>query len=290
MDTIEEILNEKGIKFVHSGKDYVVRCFNPQHEDSNPSMRIDKLSGIFNCFSCGYSGNLFTRFNIYHNNLNTKVQKLKDKIKDLMNNKLTMPLGYHPFHKDYRGISKETYKHFNAFTCNDEKMSNKVIIPITDIFGDINYFIGRELYTDQEPRYTIFPRDANLGLFPAKPELIDNSIILVEGIFDMLNLWDKGLTNAVCTFGTSFGSVKKKAKKLKVLEKITPYILQGATKIYIMYDADEPGLDAAENLASILEEYVNVEVISLPDDSDPGDLTQDFVNKIKSRLYESSNN
>ena len=31
---------------------------------------------------------------------------------------------------------------------------------------------------------------------------IQGKVILVEGIYDMLNLQDKGLTNAVCTFGT----------------------------------------------------------------------------------------
>ena len=34
------------------GKDYVVSCLNPEHDDKNPSMRIDQITGIFNCFSC----------------------------------------------------------------------------------------------------------------------------------------------------------------------------------------------------------------------------------------------
>ena len=34
-------------------------------------------------------------------------------------------------------------------------------------------------------------------------DFIQGSAILVEGIFDMINLHDKGLTNAVCCFGTN---------------------------------------------------------------------------------------
>ena len=37
---------------------------------------------------------------------------------------------------------------------------------------------------------------------PAKVKPIQNRVILVEGIFDALNLWDKGLKNTVCCFGT----------------------------------------------------------------------------------------
>ena len=51
---VVDILQERKLEFKVSGRDYLVRCLNPEHEDRNPSMRIDNITGIFNCFSCGY--------------------------------------------------------------------------------------------------------------------------------------------------------------------------------------------------------------------------------------------
>ena len=48
---IDDILEQRGIKYIERGNDFLVRCLNPEHEDSNPSMRIDKFTGIFHCFS-----------------------------------------------------------------------------------------------------------------------------------------------------------------------------------------------------------------------------------------------
>ena len=53
--TVEELLVEEKIAFKQSPADFVVHCLNPEHDDSNPSMRIDKITGVFNCFSCGLS-------------------------------------------------------------------------------------------------------------------------------------------------------------------------------------------------------------------------------------------
>ena len=60
--TVEELLRQKGIVFVPKGKDFVVKCLNPEHDDNNPSMRIDQIDGRFNCFSCEFKGNLFSFF------------------------------------------------------------------------------------------------------------------------------------------------------------------------------------------------------------------------------------
>ena len=52
------------------------------------------------------------------------------------------------------------------------------------------------------PKYLISPPQAKLPLYPASVKPIKGRVILVEGIFDMINLFDKGLPNAICCFGT----------------------------------------------------------------------------------------
>jgi hypothetical protein len=44
---VDEILHKHKIVYRNQGADYVVACLNPEHDDSNPSMRIDKITGIF---------------------------------------------------------------------------------------------------------------------------------------------------------------------------------------------------------------------------------------------------
>ena len=34
--TVEELLIEEGIQFKQSPADYVIRCLNPEHDDTNP--------------------------------------------------------------------------------------------------------------------------------------------------------------------------------------------------------------------------------------------------------------
>jgi DNA primase len=282
---VEEVLLDKGIDYVHGGKDIVIKCLNPEHDDSNPSLRIDKLTGMMHCFSCGFAGNIFHHFNLVVNLADAEILRLKDKIRALQKEKLVIPVNAEPYTKPYRGISATTLRKFEAFTLMDKDFEGRIVFPIRDIQNDILCFVGRYINSNTEPRYIIKPTDTKLPLFPAKPEIIQNSIILVEGIFDAINLHDKGLPNTVCTFGTSFGSVKKYKKVQKNIERLNMYKLQGVTKIFIMYDGDKAGKEAAKQLNKNLEKHFVSEIINLPDGMDPGGLEADEVKALKELVY-----
>lgn len=281
---VDELLYKKGIDFIPSGSDYLVRCLNPQHEDYNPSMRIDKITGAFNCFSCGHHGNIYKLFEIHRSFTDVRALQLKKRIKTLLASNIKMPLGAEPFHQDFRGLRADTLQYFGAFL-HSEEFKDRVAFPIKDIHGNIVVFQARWLCSDVEPKYVFKPEHTTPPLYPANPELLDNSIILVEGLFDMLNLWDKGLTNVVCTFGTSFASGKKAKHTKKVLEAISQYKLLGVSKIYIMYDGDKAGREATNNLLKKLEGYIEAESIDLDDGVDPGDLGTEDVQSLKELLY-----
>ena len=80
--TVEELLKQRDVYFIPKGGDFLVSCLNPEHPDKNPSMRIDQITGIFQCFSCEYKGNLFTYFGEKANQLQLRRELLKKKIKD----------------------------------------------------------------------------------------------------------------------------------------------------------------------------------------------------------------
>jgi len=281
----EDLLNKKNIHFLYSGADLLVKCLNPEHDDSNPSMRIDKITGIFNCLSCGYAGNIFKLFNEDYNILDIKVQRIKDKIKKLTVPTLTIPLDAVPFAKDYRGISAETFKRFKAYTTSDKDYEGRIVFPIWDILDKIVLFHARYIHSDVSPKYINLPHGVKKPLFPAAPdEIYSGSIILVEGFFDMLNLWDKGLKNAVCAFSSTL--TKKSGKSdADVVRKFSQYKLQGVNKIYIMFDGDKAGRDGAIKLQKALRENYIIEIIELDEDNDPGNLTINDVNNIKEYYY-----
>ena len=285
---VREILEQKNIDYTPKGRDYIVRCLSPEHDDNNPSLRIDKITGKFGCFSCGFSGDIFQYFGENNNRyIDTKVEGLLEEINKLMWSKpKEIPLDAVFMDRDFRYIKGSTYSEFNAFTTESmHDMEGRIVFPLYDINGDITCFQGRYMYSDLEPRYSFYPSDATVPLYPPVPKAINNSIILVEGFFDFLNLYDKGLTNAVCTFGTSFGLVKKRVKQNANIERLLQYKYQGIDTIYILYDGDEPGRHAASNLEDYLGSKFRVKVIEMEEGTDPGGLDITDVKRLKEHIY-----
>lgn len=284
---VENLLNEKNIKYTFQGQDLVIKCLNPEHEDSSPSMRIDKVDGKFNCFSCGFRGNIFKHYGILQHNISIKIAKLKEKLNNMQYELfgLEFPDGYTPYTETFRGISKETLKKFGAFYTNStEELLDRIVFPITDTTGNITVFVARHTLSNANPKYVNYPRSRTIPTFPVKLEKGIRSIILVEGIFDMLNCYDKGLHNVVCTFGTQTLNANTKLKLL-------PYKVQGIEKIYIMFDGDDAGNTAANKLKPLIEEHgFSVELITLPDGLDPGNMDEEYVNSIKEYVNNENSN
>jgi DNA primase len=74
---VENLLTEKHLSYTASGKDFVIRCLNPEHSDANPSLRIHKVTGVGHCFACGFKFNIFKHFDVLHNFQSIKVVEIK---------------------------------------------------------------------------------------------------------------------------------------------------------------------------------------------------------------------
>ena len=209
--TVEELLIERKIEFKQSPADYIVKCLNPEHDDSNPSMRIDRITGIYNCFACGFKGNLFNHFHAPQNALDMRRENFKRKTQQKRSSSIGLqyPKGAMPYSGNWREISPETYKKFECFIHHDKPFTGRVSFPIKDLTGKIVAFNCRAQSPTDIPKYIVHPPKAVLPLFPAQVHPIKGRVILVEGIFDVLNLHDKGLPNTVCCFGTRNISVEK---------------------------------------------------------------------------------
>jgi DNA primase len=276
--TVEELLQGRGFQYRISGQDFLIKCLNPDHPDTNPSFRVDKISGAAHCFSCGFKTNIYKYFNVFTNHTPAKIAKIKEKLKAVQaaTTGLELPEGATPYTRPFRGISAATLKHVGAFyTTREPKLEDRIVFPIKDIRGKIQVFVARHLLSNSANRYLNYPSGVEIPLYPASAPIGEKHIVLVEGITDYLNLYDKGLKTAVCTFGVN---TICKDTKLKTL----PYRAQGVQKVYIMFDGDEAGRKGAAAAKPLLEELgFTVEIIDLPDDLDPGSLDQEYVSSIK---------
>ena len=114
-------------------------------------------------------------------------------------------------------------------------------------------------------------------MFPTNVKPIKGRVILVEGIYDVVNLHDKGLTNALCCFGIS----NITEDKLQLLK------MKGVEQIDIFFDPDEAGQGAVDKVVKLCEDthlkYYNVRIP--PDLGDAGALSEVSVQKLRSSLY-----
>ena len=272
---VQELLENKQVPFLPKGKDFVVACLNPEHDDGNPSMRVDQITGIFHCFSCGFKGSLFVHFGEKASFLHLRRELLKKKIREKRAESvgLSFPPNALPYVGNWRDIRPETYRKFEAFQEHDTFVG-RIVFPVRDISGKIVAFNARHM-SGGTPKYLINPPGARMPLYPSKVEPIQGSVILVEGIYDMINLHDKGLTNAVCCFGTR----NINEDKLSILR------LQGVEEAIIFFDGDEAGQTAAAKVKEMCEKTdLLTRNINL-NGKDPGGLAASQVDKLKTRLY-----
>jgi len=272
---VQDLLVEKQIPFKAKGQDFVVQCLNPDHDDSNPSMYINQTTGLFHCFSCGFKGNLFNHYGRTVNQLQLKREIMKKKIAVKMAESigLSMPKDYNPYVGNWRNIRPETYKEFDAFLHISDVFRDRINFPIRDISGKIVAFQGRHT-AGGTPKYKFSPPGAKIPLYPlSKPRA--GEVLLVEGLFDVLNLYDKGLRNAVCCFGTN----NINEDKLKMLS------IQGVSRVGVFFDGDDAGQKAAERIIGMCEKVGLLARNIHLKDMDPGALTEPQVKTLERRLY-----
>jgi DNA primase len=197
-----------------------------------------------------------------------KLKKLKDKIRKVIElDEIHLPEERHLYAGEFKGISGSVMKEFQAFTTQHLGLKDYICIPVYQ-FGKLKFIEGRYAgMVSGKPKYYRRPQGAGVSdiLFPLDKVKNTNYVILVEGIFDMLNMWQLGYKNTLCIFGASNFS----RKKLEVLDRI------GVTRVDILMDPDAPGQMAATKISNALDtKNISSRNIKLPVGIDAGDLNQ----------------
>lgn len=143
---------------------------------------------------------------------------------------------------------------------------DRLLFPIFNEKGECVGFGGRALNAEVEPKYlntpesSIYKKSEILyGLFQSKDFIKKEGVaIIVEGYFDFLSLWEKGIKNIVATCGTAL--TPKHIQKLNLL----------AEDLVLFFDGDKAGKLATVKAISIIAKEGKIpNIISLFDDLDP---------------------
>lgn len=283
--SVEELLSSKRIDYRSKGKDILIQCLNPEHDDNNPSLRIDRETGIFNCFGCGYSGDIYRYFNRAGPRLNKLTRSVLEAIKEATSYKveaLLFPADATFNVSDFRGLSNRLLAKYKAFKTSTLGLEDRVVFPISDTSGSIVAYLGRHEYSDASPKYLLYPKEVQLPLFPTVNELegLGSDLIIVEGLMDALHLIDNGLTNVTCAFGTKMLNMET------AYELLHPFECFGIERVILMMDGDPAGRAATASIKKAIEYKTDivVEVLELEDGVDPGDLSVQDIKNIKNHL------
>lgn len=160
-----------------------------------------------------------------------------------------------------------------------DRFRGRVMFPIHNFTGRVIGFGGRTLKTDKNvPKYVNSPESeiyhkSNVlyGLFHAKKAIrqFDNCY-LVEGYADVLALHQADIENVVASSGTSLT-----IEQIKLIARFTQ-------NVTILYDGDAAGIKASlRGLDMILEEGLNVKMVSFPNNDDP----DSYMHKVGSSAF-----
>jgi len=211
-----KILEKKQIFYErnpNSPSEIKIKCISGLHEDQNPSLSFNLDKNIFNCFSCGYGGNYKkllkdlgeNTFVEFETKQGYKIKKLKDKlVTKFYQTDITLPNDKINYNFDFKGVNGKVLQKFGAFTTRQHGLSDYLCFPISQ-YGKIRFIEGRYKILNvqsENPKYLRKPANAKTSdlVFPLDKVENKSHLILVEGLFDMLNLWQYGYENTVCIF------------------------------------------------------------------------------------------
>ena len=255
----------KSLKALKNGE-YIALC--PFHDDHDPSLCVNNTTGQFNCFGCGFSGDIFT-FYARVNDLDPKSQ-FKDVLEGIS--------------KDFGigGHDSCEYKHESQGAAKKEVKPK--IVAVYDytnekgelLFQKVRFEPGRD---GRRKSFAIRRKDPDKpgkwiwNLKQTKevpyrlPDVLDAGLVLiVEGEKDVQNLLKLKLGKGIAASTNAFGAGH--------WPKHFKQYFQGLETAVIIPDNDEPGRKHAEEIATNLKGVVKeIKVLELPGLPEKGDVS-----------------
>lgn len=148
-----------------------------------------------------------------------------------------------------------------------DRFKGRVLFPIHSMSGRVLGFGGRILGNDKKaakylnsPESPIYHKSNVLyGIHFAKQAIAkEDNCFLVEGYTDVISMYQAGIQNVVASSGTALTE-----NQIRLVNRLTK-------NITVLFDGDAAGIRAAmRGIDLILEQGMNVKVLTFPDGDDP---------------------
>ncbi len=181
----------------------------------------------------------------------------------------------HPYLRQ-RGLRAETVQHFGVgYFPGKGSMVGRVVIPINNERGELIAYAGRAIDAT-EPKYKVpsgFKKSRalfNLDRVLARvkdAQLKNDLVIVVEGFFDCMKVFQAGFPCVVALMGSSMSDVQES-------------FLRHFRRVILFLDGDDAGRAGAQSIAERLMHRVFVKVVDLRDGKQPDQLSSDELKRI----------
>jgi len=281
----------QGLK--RSGKAHLRgRC--PLHVgEGRETFHVDTAGQVFHCFSCRAGGSVLDLVMAIEGcGLRQAAAQLSSwrampaievelpVVKPTVTKKIEFisPLGFrlrgvdsqHPY-LNTRGIGHATAVEFGVgFYPGPGLMQHRLVFPIEDEAGRLVGYCGRSL-DGSEPRYRFPPRFS-------KSQLLFNlhratttrqaHVVVVEGFFDCLKVYQAGFHSVVALMGSS------------LYEPQRELLVRHFRHVSLMLDGDAAGQHASSAIAPRLSLHCKVDVVELADGAQPDQLNEQSLRQI----------
>ena len=288
---LEHVLRCYGVDWLrHSGtRQYHGRC--PIHNgEGTEAFHANYERNVFHCFACGAGGNVLNfvaamekctirqaalwlqaRFRSIAaaEPAESKLVRKKRAVNEPLNFSLTVDRP-HPY-LAARGIDNQTAEYFGmGYVRRPGLMSNRIAIPIHDADGRLVAYCGRSV-NGEEPRYRFpagFRKSHVLFNYHRARATAGRQVIVVEGFFDCMRVYQAGFPNVAALMGAQLSPVQK--------DLLTSRFQQ----IVLMLDGDQTGRAATTRIASDLASVCSVIEVRLPANVQPDQMTADQIHLV----------
>jgi hypothetical protein len=181
----------------------------------------------------------------------------------------------HPYLAE-RGLKKETAFHFGVGGFSGKgSMSGRVVIPIHNKLGELVAYAGRAV-GDEKPKYKLpakFKKSLELFNLHRAIEASNGplrSVIVVEGFFDAMRVYDSGYSRVVALMGSSLSETQEQL------------LVGHFPSVIVMLDGDDAGRKCSDQCLLRLGLHMWVRAIALPEGCQPDQMsTTDIQNLLK---------
>lgn len=197
-----------------------------------------------------------------------------------------------PVYLAQRGVTPELCEYFQLRYCHEgyfgyteygrkkwQDYSNRILIPIFDMRGELACFQGRDITGEADPKYMFPPQIASAGsfLYNGHNAWGAKRLVIGEGAFDVLSIraaldeeMDLRGVAAVGTFGMHLSAGTDGNSQV---QKLVELKREGLKEVTFMWDGEKKAIAAALEQANLIARLgFKVRIALLPEDKDPNEV------------------